>query len=482
MNHAKAELRKPALAVLVLALLLSQCLRLRRETPVVREPSAPGESTLTYTPPPPPRIPLETVAGLADLIRLITPQVEKVTDWVFLARGFALGSSILVITPAGLVIVDTTESPEAAAKILAEFRRRSALPIRYLIYTHGHLDHIQGASVFKEPGTEVLATRDWLDFVQQDRELLKDFIRRGRLTQAGRAAPEFDAVKLPLKSPFGWEGEPPEIVWPTITFDSEYRFELGGVRFELFHTSGETPDHLMVWLPQERVLLCGDLYYHSFPNLSTPMLEPNRPVRGWMESLDRMVALKPAFLVPSHTQAVYGEDTIREQLQNYRRAIAYVHDAVVAGINAGQSEEELVQTVKLPAELAALPYLAETYGRVDWSVRGIYRSYVGWYDGHGTSLNPLPAQTWARELLALAGGADKVLQRAIAAQTNREHQLALELCDLVLQANPHDKTAHLIKAVSLDHLAVNATNLNTFGFYRSAAALERQAAQSGGKN
>jgi len=468
---------KSAVIVVLLALLVAQCLRLRKVPTVVREPQAPGESTLTYTPPPPPQISLETVVGLVDLISLVTPKVEKVTDRVFLARGFALGSSILVITPAGLVVVDTTENPEAARKILAEFRKKSDLPIRYLIYTHGHLDHIQGAGVFKEPGTEVIATRDWVKFVQQDRELLKDFIRRGRLNQAGRAAPEHDAVKLPMKSPFGWGGEPPEVVMPTITFDQEYKFELGGVRFEVFHTSGETPDHLMVWLPEECVLLSGDLYYHSFPNLSTPMLEPNRPVRGWVESLERMIALKPAYLVPSHSQAVYGEAEIREHLQNYSRAIRFVHDAAVAGINAGKSEDELVQEVKLPAELRELPYLRETYGRVDWSVRGIYRSYVAWYDGHGSGLNPLPAESWTRELVALAGGADKVLSRAIEAQEQDEHQLALQLCDLVIQANPQDQVAHLVKASSLDYLAVGSTNLNAFGFYRSAAALERQAAQ-----
>jgi alkyl sulfatase BDS1-like metallo-beta-lactamase superfamily hydrolase len=138
----------------------------------------------------------------------------------------------------------------------------------------------------------------------------------------------------------------------------------------------------------------------------------------------------------------------------------------------------LVRSVALPPELRDLPYLQPLYGRVDWAVRGIYRSYVPWYDGHGSNLDPLPSQTWARELLALAGGADKVLTRAIAAQQNSEHQLAIQLCDLVLQANPQDKVAHLIKASSLDYLSVAVHNINTFGFYRSAAALERKAVDS----
>ena len=80
---------------LVLGILLtlsgSGCLRLRRPETVVREPAAPGESTLTYTPPPTPQISLEMVAGLANFKKWITPAVDKITDQVYLARGFALG-------------------------------------------------------------------------------------------------------------------------------------------------------------------------------------------------------------------------------------------------------------------------------------------------------------------------------------------------------------------------------------------------------
>ena len=138
--------------------------------------------------------------------------------------------------------------------------------------------------------------------------------------------------------------------------------------------------------------------------------------------------------------------------------------------------EEAVQTVRLPDALAGLPFLQEYYGRVDWSVRGIYRGTTGWYDGRGTTLAPLPPGHRARETLGLAGGADKILARAIDLQKKGEHQLACELCDIVIDANPEDKLARVIKAGSLDALAYTGGNLNMFGFYRSAAALEREAA------
>jgi alkyl sulfatase BDS1-like metallo-beta-lactamase superfamily hydrolase len=306
------------------------------------------------------------------------------------------------------------------------------------------------------------------DFVE-----VKEFHCRSRLNQAGLSAVEF-ARKLPRESPVNLVCAGEEPVWPTITFDREYKFTLGGKRFELYHTAGETPDHLMVWLPEDRALFCGDLYYMSFPNLSTPMLEP-RPVKEWYESLDRMIDLKPEYLIPNHSAAITGEKNIREVLTNYRNAIRYVFEKTLKCINDGRTVDEAVQTVKLPAELSRLDYLREAYGRVDWSVRGIYQGVTGWYDGKGTKLNPLPPSLCARELVVLSGGADKILARAIEVQKSGEHQLACELCDMVITANPHDKLAHSIKASSLEYIGYTCENLNMFGFYRSAASLEREA-------
>jgi alkyl sulfatase BDS1-like metallo-beta-lactamase superfamily hydrolase len=453
---------------------LAQCISFKKTGPVVREPAVPGESSLSYSPPPPPKLQWDAVKQIARLRDLITPKVEKVTEDIYLARGFALANVQMIITDEGLVIIDTTESQEAAYKILKRFRKITDKPVRYIIYTHGHLDHVHGSPVFREKGTQVIATKDAVEFMKRDFHLLKEFHNRCRLNQAGQAEPEYSR-KLPMKSPLRGIPELGELIWPTITFDQEYSFVLGGKKFELHHTMGETPDHLMVWLPDERALFCGDLYYQSFPNLSTPMLEP-RPVREWYESLDRMIEMRPRYLIPGHTAALIGEEKIHEILTNYSKAIRYVYEETVRWINQGRTVDEAVKLVKLPDELAELDYLQELYGRVDWSVRGIYAGLTGWYDGRGTGLSPLPPHIRAREIASLAGGADKVLARTIELQEAGEHQLVCELCDLVIDANPEDRLAHIIKASSLEYLGYTGGNLNMFGFYRSAAALERKAA------
>jgi alkyl sulfatase BDS1-like metallo-beta-lactamase superfamily hydrolase len=431
----------------------------------------PLESTLAYTPPSAPKFSADALLRIAALKRKYSPAVEKITDRVYLARGFALGNVGMIITDEGLVIVDTTESRSVAEEISARFREITDLPIRYIIYTHGHRDHILGTPAFFSQGVQVIATNAAVALMKTYRKELRAFYDRSRANQSGRLETEH-SLKSPIKSIFKLETES-QLIWPTTTFDEKYTFQLGGVDIELYHTVGETPGHLMIWLPRERILFPGDLYYESFPNLSAPMLEP-RPVKGWYESLDRMISMKPAYLVPGHSRAIIGENNVQDILIHHSRAIRFVYEETVKAVNQGLTADEAVAQIRLPPELAQREHLKELYGRVDWSVRGIYQGLTGWYDGRGTGLNPLSNHYLSREVVLLAGGADKLLARAIELQQAGEHQLVCELCDVVIDANHEDKLARVIKSYSLDYLGYLSGNLNMFGFYRSAAAVERK--------
>lgn len=451
--------------------------QLDRPTALIRKPAKPQAARLSYTAPPPPKVPLGLAADAIEKVRdLMSPEVLGLTEQIHLAKGFALANVGIVVTSEGVVLIDTTESPETGAAVAEALRALTDQPVHTIVYTHYHPDHPQGTAAFARPGLRIVATDDFVELTRYQNELLGAFHLRARANQSGAAAPEH-AFPLPVeRNPFGAFGRKIEVVMPTVTFPSRYDFELGGKRFELLHTSGETPDHLAMWLPDDRALFVGDLYYASFPNLSTPMLEP-RPVRGWIRSLERFIELEPELLIPSHTRPVQGAAKVREVLTNYRDAIRHVVDETVRCIEEGKTVDEAVAEIALPDRLRELPYLAEGYGRVSWSVRGIYRGFTGWYDGRGTGLDPLPPGHRARELVALAGGAEQVLRRAIALQHAGEHQLCAELCDVVIAANADDAVAHRIKAASLRALAFATENLNSFGFYRSAYALEMKAAE-----
>ncbi|HAN26435.1 MAG TPA: MBL fold metallo-hydrolase, partial [Haliea salexigens] len=97
------------------------------------------------------------------------------------------------------------------------------------------------------------------------------------------------------------------------------------------HAPGETDDQLLVWLPDERVLLPGDNVYKAFPNLYTIRGTRYRDVMQWAHSVRLMRSLGAEHLIPSHTRPVSGAKAVDDILQVYGDAIQFVHDQTVRG-------------------------------------------------------------------------------------------------------------------------------------------------------
>jgi alkyl sulfatase BDS1-like metallo-beta-lactamase superfamily hydrolase len=396
------------------------------------------------------------------------PELIRVNDHVYCATGYALGNVTFILTKTSVVVVDTTEGPGPAQAVLNDFRKVSDLPVSYIIYTHHHGDHIHGAKVFAGPDTKVIAQANHTEELRKYR-LTLGYNAMLNIAQWGAHVPReqrgaslgVDLLNRPTSL----------YIAPNILFDEEYKFTEGGVRFELYHTEGETVDHLMVWLPDFETLLPGDLFYWSFPMLASPG-KPDRPVLAWAASLDRMRALHPAYLVGSHSRPQHGRDEIDRMLADYARAIRYVHDQTVLRMNLGKPLYQIRQEVHLPADLAALPYLQPVYGTVEWAVNGIYRQYTGWYDfdpAHLRGGDPGPLQ---RALADAAGGTAPILKRAHEAADAGLLQLALELTEVAIGAD-NDAEAHRFHIELLERIAAPSVNGVEKNILREAAAVER---------
>jgi alkyl sulfatase BDS1-like metallo-beta-lactamase superfamily hydrolase len=398
-------------------------------------------------------------AGAAHAAR--SAQLIRVNDRIYCAIHYAISNVLYVITGKSVVVIDTTESLAAARASFDEFRKICALPVSHIIYTHSHGDHIRGAKVFHDASTRVIAQRRFPEELSRVNRILP-YRRRATVLQFGfRLRPWRRGTKLRNEPESGY-------IPPDIVFDQQYGFQEGDLNFELYHTEGETVDHLMVWIPEERALFPGDLYYSCFPMLSSPM-RPDRPVFAWAESLERMRALHPLYLVPSHSRPLSGAEEIDSVLVNYARAIRYVHDETVKRINQGLPLEEIRRQVKLPGDLSRLPYLRELYGTVKWSVNGIFRQYTGWYSLNPTDLNPGPRAALNRALLDASGGPAPFLRRARRALREGQNQLALELTDIVLSAQPRNRAARTVRQKAFQRLGAASENGVEKNIYRTAA-------------
>jgi alkyl sulfatase BDS1-like metallo-beta-lactamase superfamily hydrolase len=404
-------------------------------------------------------------------IRSDHPRIIKVHDRVHVATGYALANVIYVITDASLVVIDTSESPTVAQQTLAEMRKITDKPVKYLIYTHFHGDHCNGARAFAESKPQIIAQRLHNEEIAKYR-ILAMYNRRLNGLQFGFSLPPAErAVALAPeveKSVIGY-------LQPTMTFDDAFRFQEGSLTFELYHAPGETVDHLYVWVPEIKAAMPGDLYYAAFPMLASPM-KPDRPVATWAESLERIRRHRPEYLVPSHSEPIAGAAKVDDVLKNYAAAIKHLNNETIKGLNAGLTLAQLRGKIKLPQELADKPYLKPLYGRIEWAINGAYRNYTGWYDFNPTHLNPAPPEEVHRALVEAAGGAAPLVARADKALKDDNYQLVLELTDPVMTVEPTNQKAHALRAEAFARLANAAVSSVECNIYRAAAKEHREKA------
>lgn len=416
-------------------------------------------------------------AELAAHTKLFNQQVYKIADNVYSAVGWQLGNVAMIEAPQGLIIVDTGESVSESRKIMAEFRKVSDKPVKAVVYTHFHPDHINGVQAF--------VTREQVEKgevqIYAHETLLANVVAQGALVGpilGVRSAYSFGSFLEPAdeKDMNGGIGpivtpEPSTFIAPTITFKDKLDTTIAGLPVQFLHAPSEAPDEIVLFLPQNRVLISAEVDQGpTLPNIHTLRGTKFRDPVQWVASLDKLREFHADYMVPLHGRPVSGADKVEEVLRMTRDGIAYIHDQTVRWMNKGLTPDELVEKVKLPPHLAGYtPYLREYYGTVKHSVRQIYNGYLGWFQGDPVDLDPTPPKEKSARLIALMGGRDKVLLAAGEAYLKGDYQWAAELSGYAIRVDNEDKLARDIKARSFRKLGYASMNINWRNWYLMSA-------------
>ena len=400
-------------------------------------------------------------------------EVIEVTEGVHVAIGYALANAILVEGENSNIIIDTTGTIETAREVKALFGAINSNPIEAIIYTHNHGDHTYGATVFAEDSNpDIYAHDSTEEYLSRVIGIIRPIISARSNRMFGNSLPRSEVENNGI-GPFleiGRDGRQPGLLYPTKTFSDKIKFDIGGVKVELYHAPGETNDQLFVWLPEKKALFPGDNFYKTFPNLYTIRGTPYRDLAGWVNSIDMMRYLQPEFLIPSHTRPLVGQDNINKILTTYRDGIQFVHDQTVRLMNLGLGPNDIAETLVLPKHLGDSPYLKEFYGSPEWSAKNVFTGYLGWFNGNPSSLKPLPQIVEAENFIKLAGDWDSLFATAETAYSNGEFQWSLQLTDYLLKSKPDDTQAKLLRQSSLVALGNKESNPNSRYYYLSSAA------------
>tara|TARA_R110002049_G_scaffold1716_10_gene13017 strand:+ start:810 stop:2063 length:1254 start_codon:yes stop_codon:yes gene_type:complete len=367
---------------------------------------------------------------------------QRINDFIVLSEGFS--NCYLLQTPEGNIQINAGMGIEAPV-IKRNFDAFSDDPLRYLILTQGHVDHVGGVAYFREhnPQLCVIAQAGNPEHQSYDTRLAQFRGSRSAFAFIEKFASAFEHYAANGLTEFPAQDVPT----PDILVQERYAFELGGLDVELIAVPGaETNDSLIVWLPQHKICLTGNLFgcpFGHFPNLVTIRGDRYRDALTVAAAVQVVLDLEPETILYGHHQPVVGGELIATELQVLRDAILYVHDETVKGMNAGASLTALMSDIQLPAQLE----VGEGYGKVSWSVRAIWENYAGWFKHESTTeLYAEPRSSINDDLIELAGGPEAIIARAEEKLAGKQYVQALHLLDIVLPA--HRQPGALVAAIA----------------------------------
>ena len=385
--------------------------------------------------------------------------LHEVAEGVWMWPAF--GNVYLFPTDDGLFCFDTGEK-RTAADLFAAVRARSDAPLHTAVYSHGHIDHVFGVGPFDTEAAE----RGWRNPTVIAHENTPPRFRRYAATAGYNSVINQRQFQSPS---FRW---PTDYRHPDLTYRDSSELRVGGLDVHLRHSRGETDDATIAWLPDRRILCCGDFFIWSSPNPGNPQ-KVQRYAAEWAQALRWMASLGAELLLPGHGLPVVGAERVRTALTDTAEFLQTLHDQTVDAMNAGATLDEVVHGVTAPAELLAKPYLKPSYDEPEFVVRNLWRFYGGWYDGNPAHLKPAPRAELAHELATLSGGADRLAERARELAAAGEYRLAGHVAQLAADAAPEDRTAHTARAEVFTALEKAATSTMAKGVYAWAAAESR---------
>ena len=226
----------------------------------------------------------------------------------FVNAGFLVGDNVTLI-------VDTGGNTMAAQTIYGYASAVRPQNVLRVINTEKHFDHIGGNGFFRAKGVDVWGHRGIVRTAEEFAAEIAEF-NHGIPCAVRRANGEARAFFIDT-----------EATNPNRPIDEDTVFDLGGCSATILLTPGHTDTNLSIWLPEDRVLYCGDCLINAYlPNLDAGTVAD---WKVWLESLDRVEALRPAFVVAGHGPVAAGEDVAR--------MIGKVSDVLLEAITQGHS-------------------------------------------------------------------------------------------------------------------------------------------------
>ena len=387
----------------------------------------------------------------------------KVMEGVYQLRGFDIANMTLIEGKTGWIVVDPLTAAESSRVALAFARQHLGNKlVSAIIFTHAHIDHfggVLGVTTAKEAADlklPIIAPEGFMEEATSENVMVGIGMGRRSMYQFGKNLPR--SAKGNVDTGLGKDVVYglSAILAPTVLIDKPAQaLDVDGVKF-VFHNvpNAECPAELSFSIPDKKL-------YDGAENLAQTM-HNLLPIRGakvrdslrWSTYMEQALdhVQDADVYIASHSWPIWGNARIKEFITKHRDVYKYTHDQTVRLINAGYTQREIADRVKLPKSLAQYLGTRGYYGDLRHNVKAVYQFYLGWYDGNPAHLNPLPPQESAKRYLELIGGADKAVAAAQAAYERGDYRWAAELLNHAVLGDAANKSAKELLAKTYDQM------------------------------
>jgi glyoxylase-like metal-dependent hydrolase (beta-lactamase superfamily II) len=318
------------------------------------------------------------------------PTKTEVADGIYLFQTAAYGdvgldgNSIVIVWSDGVLVFDTNGTPAAARAVLAEIRKITDKPVRYIVNSHWHWDHWYGTQEYKEafPAVQVIAHT-------ASREMMSgpaiEFNRPGieqqlpgyvQMLEKKAAADASVQPRLDMARFFLEEKRSVRHVLPDVTFTSTLDLHLGNRHVQVrHHERAVTPGDAFLVLPKERIVITGDLVVNPIPFALS--VYPT----GWLKTLEALDAIDASLIVPGHGEPLRDERLLHATMDVFRILLREGRAAREKGIEVDAAKSAILPSLATPRSVitggdAALDRQFDTYV-VDWFLHRVYDELDG---------------------------------------------------------------------------------------------------------